>query len=283
MDIHGHGGLRLRGDRRGLDGAPVVILGHGGGQTRHAWGAASASLAARGWNALTFDLRGHGDSEWPADGDYTIDAFVGDLRAVMARSPEPPVVVGASLSGIAGLVAAGEAAAIAMRALVLVDITPTIDPRGIDRIVGFMQSHLGEGFDSVESAAEVIAAYLPHRRRPQDLSGLAKNLRRCADGRYRWHWDPRFIEGPRRSTVAGYRERILRATRAIRIPTLLVRGRMSELVTDEAVREFMELVPHAQFRDVSGAGHMIAGHRNDAFVACVAAFLDSLRDAAADP
>lgn len=269
-------GRRIRVDIWGDEGSPPVLLGHGGGQTRHAWGDAAARIAAEGWRAIAFDLRGHGESEWDADGDYSVDAFLGDFDVLLSRCSAPPVLVGASLSGVIGLVFAGEQRAKPLRGLVLVDVTPTLNESGIERIVGFMRAHLESGFATVEDAARSIAAYLPHRKPPKDLSGLAKNLRHGADGRYRWHWDPRFIEGPHRSGLEGARARILAAARAVTVPTLLVRGRMSELVSEEAVAEFRTLVPHSTYEDVSDAGHMIAGDRNDAFVAAVLRFLRAL-------
>lgn len=269
-------GRRIRVDIWGDANQPCVLLGHGGGQTRHAWGDAAARIASEGWCAIAFDLRGHGESEWDADGNYSLDAFLDDFDTLLAHCPTPPVLVGASLSGVIGLVLAGEQRTKPLRGLVLVDVTPTLNERGIDRILGFMRAHIESGFATVEEAARSIAAYLPHRKPPSDLTGLAKNLRHGADGRYRWHWDPKFIEGPQRSGLDGYRERILAAARAVTVPTLLVRGRMSELVSEAAVAEFRALVPHASYEDVSDAGHMIAGDRNDAFVAAVLRFLRGL-------
>jgi pimeloyl-ACP methyl ester carboxylesterase len=276
IDLRTPSGTTIRVESWGDPTAPPVLLGHGGGQTRHAWGNAAAQIAAAGWRAMAFDLRGHGESSWAPDGDYTLVRFLEDFETITAHCGRPPVLVGASLSGVIGLVLAGEHRGTPLRGLVLVDVTPTLDPRGVDRIVGFMRAHLAEGFETIEHAARSIAAYLPHRRPPRDLSGLAKNLRRDEHGRYRWHWDPRFIQGKLRTGLEDYRERILAAARALDVPTLLVRGRMSELVTEEAVAEFRQLVPHASYRDVSDAGHMIAGDRNDAFVAAVLEFLRSL-------
>jgi pimeloyl-ACP methyl ester carboxylesterase len=188
----------------------------------------------------------------------------------------PTVAVGASVSGIAALLAVAELAPARFAGLVLVDVAPTLDLGGVDRILGFMTAQLDDGFASVEDAADAIAAYLPHRPRPTDLSGLAKNLRLGADGRWRWHWDPAFVRGPLWAAVHPHRERLLAASRRLHVPTLLVRGRRSPLVTDAAVAEFLAHAPVARFRDVSGADHMIAGDRNDAFNGCLVEFLDEI-------
>jgi pimeloyl-ACP methyl ester carboxylesterase len=269
------GGLTLVGDAYGEASAPPVLLMHGGGQTRHAWAGTGRALARKGWQAVAVDLRGHGDSAWAPDGDYGLESFARDMAALARSFAQPPVLVGASLSGLAALLAQGEAEAALFAALVLVDVTPRLDPQGTQNIIGFMSANLADGFATLEEAADSIAAYNPHRPRPKDLSGLAKNLRQHADGRWRWHWDPAFMSGRRPPDIALQLDRLFAASRALRIPTLLVRGRMSDLVTVEAAQEFLALVPHAQFADVSGAGHMVAGDRNDLFSDAVVAFLAS--------
>lgn len=271
LDFVVDGGLTLRGEAWGVSDAPPVLLLHGGGQTRYAWGHTARLLAEHGWYAIALDLRGHGKSDWAANGDYSIDAFVADLRGVVAHLSQPQALVGASLGGITSLLAEGEAQRPLSTALVLVDITPRVEEKGAERILSFMKAR-PEGFASLEDAADAIAQFLPHRSRPRDLSGLAKNLRKGPDGRYRWHWDPQMLNSFRLDRVRNP-ERMLAAARALRLPTLLVRGKMSDIVSDEAAAEFRTLVPHAQYVDVSGAGHMVAGDRNDAFSEAVWDFL----------
>ncbi len=266
------GGIVLRGDAWGEPSGRTVVLLHGGGQTRHAWGGTARVLAGRGFQAIALDLRGHGESDWPEDGDYRMDAFAEDVRRVTAAFAEPPALVGASLGGLAALVAAGESATPVASALVLVDVVPRLRPEGVGRIVAFMTGH-PDGFATLDEAADAVAAYLHHRPRPKDVAGLEKNLRRGADSRYRWHWDPRFISGER--SIEGTRdpERLDRAAARLRIPTLLVRGRMSDVVAEEDARHFFGLLHDGHYVDVSGAGHMVAGDRNDRFTAAVVDFL----------
>lgn len=246
------------------------MLLHGGGQTRHAWGTTARALAAAGWYVVSLDHRGHGDSEWPADGDYLLSSFAGDVAAVAKELGAPPVVVGASLGGLAGLMAEGELGPI-LAALVLVDVAPKMEAEGVTKILSFMERGL-DGFDSLEAAADAIASYLPHRRRPTDLGGLAKNLRRRDDGRWHWHWDPRFVRRDG-GDPSFSRERLLAAARRLALPVLIVRGRMSNVLSEEGVREMRGLVPHALYADVAGASHMVAGDDNDAFSSAVIDFL----------
>lgn len=247
-----------------------MLLLHGGGQTRHAWGATASKLAVAGFYAVNADLRGHGESAWADDGDYEISSFAADIAAMAAQLPSRPALVGASLGGIASLVCEHDHPV--ATAVVLVDVTPRMDPDGVQRIVGFMNAY-PDGFEEIEHAADAIAAYLPHRPRRSDTKGLSKNLRQGEDGRWRWHWDPRFLSGPPRSVHDQYPHRMNEAARSLKVPTMLVRGRMSEIVSEEGVREFLELVPHAEYVDVEGASHMVAGDRNDAFCDAVIDFL----------
>ena len=273
--FRGANGLELRGDAYGIPGSRPVLLLHGGGQTRHAWRGTARRLGEAGWYSVALDLRGHGDSAWAADEDYSVDAFAGDVANVAASFSTPPVIVGASLGGIAALVAAGERSGTLSSALVLVDIAPRIEINGVQRIVTFMGAHLG-GFASPEEAADALAAYMPDRPRPTDLSRLHKNLRQRADGRYYWHWDPRFLIGKRPPSASGDMDRLLRAARNVQVPALLVRGQLSDMVSESAAAEFLRVVPNGRYVDVSDAGHMVVGDKNDIFSSAILDFLDTL-------
>jgi len=272
-------GLELVADAAGPAGAPTVLFLHGGGQTRKSWGTALQEAAARGYRAIALDQRGHGDSNWAPDGDYGIERFAADLRHVMEQIRPEPVVVGASLGGLAGLLAAGAPSSSGARAtprgLVLVDITPRIEREGSKEITAFMDS-APDGFASLDEAADAVAAYLPHRRRPRSTEGLRKNLR-VRNGRYHWHWDPAFIrmgrEAQARIDPRGP-NLFSEAARTLTIPTLLIRGSRSRIVSDAGVREFLEMVPHAEAVEIPDAHHMVAGDANDAFNDAVFQFVD---------
>lgn len=278
-------GLYLTADVGGPAGGPPVVLLHGGGQTRHSWAGTWRVLADSGWRAWSFDLRGHGDSDWSLDGDYSLEAFAGDVQAIAMSLPTPPVLIGASLGGIASMVAITDAPVQedVARALVMVDVSNRVEEAGRERIGAFMTDHVNDGFASLDDAADAIAAFNPHRPRPRDLSGLAKNLRQRSDGRWYWHWDPAFVQGKfgspdeTRSSLVDA-ARLGQAADAIRVPTLLVRGRQSDILSVEGAQEFLTRVPHAEFADVAGAGHMVAGDRNEVFNAAILDFVDRHRD-----
>jgi len=287
-------GVQLSATSFGRTGDPVVLLTHGAGQTRHSWRNAGVRLAKAGWHAIAVDTRGHGDSDWPKDGDYSVDTLVADLHAAAkfctSHTNQKPVLVGASLGGICGMLAQGETAVQIFSSLVLVDITPRIDTEGVAKIIEFMNRHHG-GFASVEEAVIAVGDYQPHRRRTSEKSadqksaqfdgqksaqresnGLQKNLRLAQDGRYYWHWDPRLMQYLGFLNEEFY-QRQLNAASKLKLPVLLIRGQQSEIVSLESVQEFLQLVPHAQFQDIADAAHMVAGDSNDIFATAVLDFI----------
>lgn len=271
----GRGGVRIAGDRRG-EGEPIIFL-HGGGQTRHSWGGAATKLAELGYASYTLDLRGHGESEWAPDGDYQLRAFAGDVKAFCDSLDAKPVIVGASLGGLTAMMLEGNLFPGTCAGVVIVDIIPEMDTRGTDRIRDFMAEKLDEGFADLDEAADAVAAYNPNRRRPSDHEGLKKNLRLGDDGRWRWHWDPAFMgggigTGDQPSEIMDM-SMLTDAIGAIEVPVLLVRGRMSDVVSEEGAARFRAKFPHIAVVDVGGAGHMVVGDRNDLFTAAVVDWL----------
>jgi len=269
-------GMSIAADAYGDPSHQPVLFLHGGGQTRHAWGNSAELLAQHGFSTICMDHRGHGESSWASLGEYRVFHFVEDLQHVIAQLSQKPILVGASLGGIASLLAETEQSESVARGLILVDVTPRLETDGVDRIIGFMKGGTS-GFESLEEVADSIAAYLPHRKRPKDLSGLAKNLRLAEDGRYYWHWDPDMLKTwePNQNTEEDDRElkERLQDVRSIDIPTMLIRGRLSDLVSTETAAEFLEMVPHAEYIDLADAHHMVAGDRNDVFTESVKEFL----------
>jgi len=255
--------------------APIVLL-HGGGQTRHSWGATAADLGAAGWYAVTVDLRGHGESDWSPDHVYSLDRFATDVIHIVNHLGRPPVLIGASLGGNASLGALGRIPELAL-GLVLVDVSPFLQPAGTGRIREFMTARSADGFGSLDEVADAIAEYLPHRPRPKNLDGLRKNLREV-DGRYFWHWDPAFMASPadqpvQRNTLVDP-VRLGAAACLLRVPTLLVRGGESDVLSVENSVQFLHLVPHAEFATVAGAHHMVAGDDNAVFEQVLEDFLE---------
>lgn len=267
---HGANGMMIRGDAWGDPGGRVVILQHGGGQTRHAWRGAGETLGAAGYYAVAVDARGHGDSDWSTAGDYESDVMVEDLVRVSEQlGSDEPILVGASMGGSTSLLALGEKH-LAGAALVLVDIAPRVEPEGTKKIREFMDQK-PDGFESLDEVAAAIANYQPHRKRPRNLDGLAKNVRLGSNGRYYWHWDPE--RRNRRWDMSAYRQRLEDAADNLDLPILLVRGAMSDVLSEEGAQAFLTQNPHAEYVNVTDAAHMVAGDRNDIFSGAVVDFL----------
>jgi pimeloyl-ACP methyl ester carboxylesterase len=255
-------GLRLVADTYGEPGSHAVVLMHGGGQTRHSWSGSAAALADAGYFVVNYDARGHGDSEWSAQGAYDYRVRAADLQSIVAELPQSCALVGASMGGLTALQAISDGYTPA--ALVLVDIVPNPEGRGVERIREFMLRH-SAGFTNVEEAVVAVAAYNPNRTKHPTPDGIMRNLRAGAGGRLYWHWDPRIL--PVTAGEAVTRRRVLfeRMRFNPAVPTLLIRGLRSEVVSDAGVSEFRRLLPALEVADVPRAGHMVAGDDNDVF------------------
>ncbi len=267
------GEIRLRADELGPDDAQPVLFLHGSGQTRHAWRRAVIAVAERGYRGVSLDLRGHGDSGWSPDRRYSLDRFVDDIAQVCADIGQRPVLVGASLGGMIGMGLLGRPQP-PINGLVLVDIVPRVPDDGSEHVRDFMDA-APHGFASLEEAAEAVSRYLPHRARPRDSGGLAKNLRRKEDGRFYWHWDPNLmVQFEGRENQDAVAERHFALLDATDIPLMLIRGGLSRIVTQEGAEEFTRRVPAAEVVQVDAADHMVAGDSNRLFNQSVLDFLD---------
>lgn len=266
--------LSLAVQTRNPSGDPALLFAHGFGQTRGAWNGASMALAEAGCRCVTFDARGHGESDRLADGAYHMDQFGDDMLRLARAQPQPPILVGASMGGLLGMMVAGEVRPNPFRALILVDITPRWETAGVERILSFMQAH-PNGFADYAEAAEQIAAYLPQRRERKSEEQLRPLLRQGADGRLRWHWDPALLAGVVHESER-YQPRLQAAAARMDIPVLLLSGARSDVVSRATVDEFLKLVPHARHVELADATHMVAGDANDAFTREVIRFVQNL-------
>lgn len=254
-------GLTLRADVYGPPDGPPVLFFHGGGQSRRAWSGAARNIAAAGYRAYSVDLRGHGASDWAADGDYLLDAFGRDVEALLDSFDRPVTLVGASRGGQSALVGAsrrpGKAALV-----MLADVAPLLRDAGVDDFRDFFAAS-SAGFATIDEAADVLAAHLGLPRR-SDVSGLEKTMRHGDDGRLYWQWDPltvspEFLNPPSEGLA------LEQAAARITDPVVLVRAEHSTIVTDEGEALFRKLTPQLDVVLAKGVGHMVTGDRNDAF------------------
>ena len=249
---------------------PSILLLHGGGQNRFSWKNTGQILADEGFHVVALDSRGHGDSDRSPDATYTVDALCADTLAVLEQIGRPVILIGASMGGMTGMLVADVAGPEKVTKLVLVDVVPRYDKDGSARIRDFMASGVN-GFESLEEAADAVAAYLPYRTKPRSPEGLKKNLRH-RDGRWHWHWDPAFLTAPDDDRFVRM-QKLEQAVMDLTIPILLIRGKLSDVVSPEGVKEFLKKVPRAEFVELSDAGHTAAGDDNDAFSEAVVQFV----------
>jgi pimeloyl-ACP methyl ester carboxylesterase len=275
VEFSGVQGLTLVADEwnRGVDaaaGRPTILMLHGGGQNRFSWKNTGQVLADAGFHVVALDSRGHGDSDRAPDADYDVETLTADVMQVLDAIGRPVILIGASMGGLTGILVADRAGPDRVMRLVLVDVVPRFEKNGSARIREFMFSGL-HGFGSLEEAADAVAAYLPYRTRPRSPEGLKKNLR-LRDGRWYWHWDPAFMTKPGDDPQLRT-EKFEQAAADLTIPVLLIRGKLSDVVSPEGVRHFLDTVPNAEFVELSDAGHTAAGDDNDAFSNIVVTFV----------
>jgi len=261
-------GIRLRGDGLFLaadaygpaSGQPVLFF-HGGGQSRRSWRGAARNVGAAGYRAITIDLRGHGESDWAADGDYLLDAYARDVEALIDGFDDPVILVGASRGGQSALVG-GSRRPGRVRLIMLADVAPLLRDEGVDAIRDFFKASAA-GFANVDEAADALSVHLGQKR-IANASGLKKAMRVGNDGRLFWQWDPRTVS-PEFLNPPSEGLALEEAAARLRDPVVLVRAELSSIVTDESVALFRQLTTQLKVVVAHGVGHMFTGDRNDAF------------------
>ncbi len=269
IEVRTSDGLRLIGEVHGGGKGRLAMLLHGGGQTRHAWSGTATAMAQDGFAVGTYDARGHGDSDWAQDQDYSLPPHARDLAEVLKAIGRPATLIGASMGGISALLAAFIVPEL-IRALVLVDIVPRFAPEGVERVRTFMQGH-PEGFANLEEAMAAVHDYNPLRP-AKNATGLMRSLRESADGRLRWHWDPAVVGDPPTDALSDMLSERLAALPPT-LPLMLISGGQSDVVDQQAVAEFQRQAPQAEIMAIDRAGHMVVGDRNDAFRDAIVSFL----------
>lgn len=267
-------GLTLSADVGGDSADPAVLLLHGGRENRHSWSRVARALVSAGRYVISLDLRGHGDSTWAPDGDYSLDAYVADVRDVIAQLPSAPTVVGFLLGGFIALALAGEHPE-AVKALVLLNTTLEVDGSREAFGASVFSRTAEEGFETLDAAVEAVFAQPMFRNRIQSEAGVRRNLRQRDDGRWSWRHDPVALDGenPRRASLATTRARLEEAAAAVRAPTLFVHGGEASAVTPSQVRHMQAVLPHAEVSTLTpaeGAGADIG----EAFDATLLGFLE---------
>ncbi|MBA2933843.1 alpha/beta hydrolase [Sphingomonas sp. CGMCC 1.13654] len=271
LHVRGAGGVRLAMERLAPAVAPriAILFLHGGGQSRHSWRQTARALAKAGHPCWLADLRGHGDSDWAPDGDYSLDAFRDDISALTSAIDAPVLLVGGSQGGVSAILAAGETRHHAIRGVVMVDIAARTTDNPV--IFDFMRA-AEKGFASIDEAARLVAGFAAGAG-SSDPDRLARNLRTRPDGRLGWHWDPRYV-GPRAMEEAKERRARLESLAGrVDVPVLVLRGSDSPVLDMAAARDYAARLPRGEAEEIAGAGHMVTGDLDGAFSGAIAAFV----------
>jgi pimeloyl-ACP methyl ester carboxylesterase len=254
-------GLRFHYLERGMPGAPPVLMLHGAAQTAHSFDEVAPALA-RTHHVVCLDQRGHGDSDWAPR--YRRQDFADDIEALLDHLGwHSPSLVAMSLGGLNAMAFAAARPG-RVRALVVVDVVPSIAPEGRDAIGQQLSVH---EFASFDDAVAMAHAFNPRRTIENIRERLGHAMRPFPDGRWRYKFDPGIADG------AADMERLWSDVRRIHCPTLLVRGAESPILTDANAARFVATLAGSRLAVVAGAGHSVMGDNPAGFLAAVGPFL----------
>ena len=255
-----------------LDSPPIVLL-HGGHQSAHSWDLVSLHLA-QNYRVLALDQRGHGDSEWPRDAEYTNDVMSRDAEAFIdALGLQHPILVGHSMGGRNAMLLTRRDPS-RLRALAIVDVGPELSDRGRAVIAGFVQAN--QEFDNLQHFIENVRKYDPYRSLEHVERTVKYNMLRRADGKFVSKCDPT----PRRLGLVrgqGPSDNItLDEAREFHLPVLVVRGANSGILAADAAERFRDALPQGTLVTVPNCGHNVHGQNTRGFIVALDEFLQNL-------
>ena len=265
-------GLRFHYVEWGAAEQPPLLCLHGITQTAHSWDEVAAELSSD-YRVLSFDQRGHGDSDWAPDGDYTRHTQAADVDVISAALGLPPfVLAGMSMGGINAITFTARHPE-TVRALIIVDVSPEIQVRGVENIRSFIQAP--DELDSFDAFVERARQFNPRRSIENIRSRLTHNLKQLPNGKWTWKYDKALRSG-KRSFQASALLNLWDDVRAIRCPTLIIKGGDSDILSAESAAKLQAAIPRSRLAVVPGAGHSVMGDNPEAFVAAVRGFLQAI-------
>ena len=256
----------------GSAGSPPIFALHGGHQSAHSWDLVSLHLAAR-YHVIVPDQRGHGDSEWARNCEYSNQEMAKDAAALIRTlGVERPVVMGHSMGGRNALLMALANPGLC-RALVIVDVGPEISDEGRRTISSFVRENVE--FDDLDHFVENVQRYDPYRSREHIQRTVKYNLFRRADGKYVSKCDraPRQLGLLERQTAPD--ALTIDAVRSLDLPVLVVRGESSNILTPDAAERFVQALPHGRLVTVARCGHNVHSQNTVGFVEAIEEFLEA--------
>jgi pimeloyl-ACP methyl ester carboxylesterase len=257
----------------GPSDAPPMLLLHGGNQTAHSWDLVSLHLSDR-YHVYALDQRGHGDSEWARDQDYSAPAMASDALAfIRQQGLRSPVIMGHSMGGRVTMTLATQEPELA-RALVFVDVGPSIDNEGSKMIRDFIAANVE--FDRMDDFIERVQAYDPFRTREHIERTARYNLFERVDGKLVSKSDRVLHQSDRRPVVRGSSTITLDDVRGIPSPALVIRGEQSNVFKPAAAEAFAAALPQGRLVEVERCGHNVHSQNTPGFLAAVRPFLESV-------
>lgn len=251
-------------------GAPLLLCLHGRFQTAHAWDFLALGFSDR-YRVVCPDLRGHGDSDWAADRDYSVAANVGDLEGLTgALGIEQAVMVGLSAGGRCAIAYAARQPR-RVKALILVEAGPEFAMTSSELV-----RNMGRGSEAGESLEAIVRAAMARNPRRSEASvrgSLVHSLRQVADDRWVWKFDPALRELPPPQSAATDAAHLWGDFKGLACPTLLVRGGKSEVIPAALFERMREELPAARAIEIAAAGHQVPGDQPRAFEEAVRTFL----------
>ena len=249
---------------------PPLVLLHGVGQTCHTWDLFAAAMSPH-FHVMAFDQRGHGDTDWAADKDYSRRSMVKDVEGfTTALGLDRFFLTGMSMGGANSLSFTANNPD-RVEALVVVDVGPRVENKGVQNIRNFMKDF--REFDSLDEAAAVIHKFNP--RRPLEIIRkytVVYNLKQLPSGKWTWKYDTYFSEGHSRIDVKQMQQELSQEVKKIACPTLLVKGAESDVLSLDGARLLQTAIPGSEFALVAGAGHSVMGDNPPGFEAAVREF-----------
>ncbi|MBI3786595.1 MAG: alpha/beta hydrolase [Deltaproteobacteria bacterium] len=265
-------GLNFHYVEWGAANAPPVLCLHGITQTAHSWDEVADDLG-RDHRVLCLDQRGHGDSDWAGDGDYTRQTQAADVAAITeALALDRFVLMGMSMGGINSITFTARHPH-RVRALIIVDVSPEIQAKGVENIRHFIQQE--DVLPTFDAFVERAHAFNPRRSLDNIRSRLQHNLKQLPDGCWTWKYDP-VLRSPNRGFQASALSNLWDDVKAIHCPTLIIKGGESDILSTDSARKLQAAIPGSQLVEISGAGHSVMGDNPRDFVSAARDFLEGL-------
>ncbi len=269
-------GMRFHYLEWGNPDNPPMLLLHGFAQTCHSWDFVALGFSDN-YRVIVLDQRGHGDSDWASDGDYSPETQQKDISGVVEQlGLDQFVLMGLSMGGRNSFTFAASNPDY-VKALVVVDAAPQNMQQGTQNIRSFVQQD--DELDSVDAFVERVLQYNP-RRDPQQVRGsIMHNIKELPSGKWTWKYDRALRRpGRRMGSDPETEKRLWGYIESLQCPTLLVRGGASDIVAMDTADRMHQAIPNSRIATIEGAGHLVMGDSPSGFQSAVTDFLASLTD-----